>query len=116
MITSDRKKQKKPFTSSAIGNKVGWNFHGLQNMELMENKIEERRKQEASKRMEDTVMEEFITKARGKANQRKRQKEFKNDPTPTPTTKFGLKWNLPVVNHQFYRDLNQIIYNLRRSP
>ena len=67
LITSDRKKPKKPFASSASGNKVGWNFHGLKALELMTNQIEEQRKQEASKKMIDTVMEEFNTKAGGYA-------------------------------------------------
>ena len=66
--------KKKPFTSSASGNKVGWNHHGLETYELMEGKIEDRRKEDASTKFEERVMEEFITKAGGKANKRTKRK------------------------------------------
>ena len=44
----------------------------------MEGKIKDRRKEEASKIFEDKVMEDFVTKAGGKATQRNKRKEFKN--------------------------------------
>ena len=44
----------------------------------MEEKIEGRHKEEAAKKFEDTVMEDFVTKAGGKATQRNKRKEFKN--------------------------------------
>ena len=44
----------------------------------MEDEIEDRRKEEASKKFEDRVMEDFVTKAGGKATQRNKRKEFKN--------------------------------------
>ena len=54
-ITSNTMK-KKPFTSSASGNKVGWNHHGLQIIESMKEEIEDWRKEEASNKFEDRVM------------------------------------------------------------
>lgn len=73
-ITSNTMKKKKPFTSSASGNKVGWNHHGLETYELMEGEIEDRRKEDASTKFEERVMEEFITNAGGKANKRTKRK------------------------------------------
>ena len=77
-ITSDTIKKKKPFTSSASGNKVGWNNHGLKTLESMEREIKHRREEEVSKILEDKILEDCVTKAGGKANRRNKRNEFEN--------------------------------------
>ena len=44
----------------------------------MEDEIEDRRKEEASKKFEDRVMEDFDAKAGGKENHRNKRNKFKN--------------------------------------
>ena len=44
----------------------------------MEGEIEDRRKEDASTKFEEIVMEEFITKAGGKATKRTKRKEINN--------------------------------------
>jgi hypothetical protein len=62
---------RKPFTSSASGCKKGWNHHGLKTFTLILKEVKQRRKEEFSEHLENTVKESCSNDA-GRATKTKK--------------------------------------------